>query len=160
MIFGRPGAGKSTFAFALSKKLNLPLYHLDKYFFEGKWKQRNYQEFLNDQQSIVNQDRWIVDGNQTKSFEMRYSKADLVLYFNYPRWLCYVRVFKRLFDKNSAIDDRAKGCREAVRLDLLKYMWSFEKRVAGKIDELREKYPNVQFEEIKNDRQLNEYKIN
>ena len=32
MIFGRPGSGKSTFAVELALKLNLPLYHLDKYF--------------------------------------------------------------------------------------------------------------------------------
>lgn len=35
-IFGRPGSGKSTFALQLHKKLNLPLYHLDKYFYKSK----------------------------------------------------------------------------------------------------------------------------
>ena len=59
----------------------------------------------------MNQERWIIDGNSTKSLEMRYSKADLVLYFNYPRYLCYWRIFKRLFYKNKLIDDRAEGCK-------------------------------------------------
>jgi adenylate kinase family enzyme len=54
MIFGRPGSGKSTFALKLSQTTGLPLYHLDKYFFESHWKERNYQEFLSDQQSLSN----------------------------------------------------------------------------------------------------------
>jgi len=33
MIVGIPGSGKSTFALKLSQFLDLPLYHLDKYFF-------------------------------------------------------------------------------------------------------------------------------
>jgi adenylate kinase family enzyme len=154
MIFGRPGSGKSTFALHLSKATDLPLYHLDKYFYEANWVERNYHEFLSDQKSLVNQERWIIDGNNTKSLEMRYAKADLVLYFNYPRVACYWRIFKRLFSKNKAIDDRAKGCQETVRWSLLKYMWSFENRVAKQIADLRQKYPNCKFIEIASDKDL------
>lgn len=46
MIIGRPGSGKSTFAIWLSEKLNIKVFHLDKYFFEDNWIERNYQEFL------------------------------------------------------------------------------------------------------------------
>ena len=54
MIFGRPGSGKTTFAYELSKKLNLPLYHLDKYFFTANWVQRDYQEFVIKQLEVLN----------------------------------------------------------------------------------------------------------
>ena len=66
MIFGRPGSGKSTFANKLSKEINTPLYHLDKYFYVDNWIERDYQEFLQVQQDIVNQPSWIIDGNSTK----------------------------------------------------------------------------------------------
>jgi adenylate kinase family enzyme len=154
MIFGRPGSGKSTFALRLHKFTKIPLYHLDKHFYEANWRQRNYQEFMKIQQSIANQNEWIVDGNCTKSLELRYSHADLVLYFNYPRWLCYLRVFKRLWNKNSEIDDRALGCKETVRFSLLRYMWSFEGRVRDQISYLKEKFPKVKFMEITNDMRL------
>lgn len=153
MIFGRPGSGKSTFALALSQVTGLPLHHLDKHFYKANWRERDHQEFLNIQQSIIKSDSWIVDGNSTKSLEMRYSKADLVLYFNYPRWICYLRIFQRLFKKNSAIDDRASGCKETVRWSLLRYMWSFEERVAKPIDVLKEKYPSTRFVEITSDKE-------
>lgn len=157
MIFGRPGSGKSTFALKLSQNTGLPLYHLDKYFFENNWKERDYNEFLDIQQSLVNQNKWIIDDNSTKSFEMRYAKADLVLYFNYLRYICYWRIFKRLFSKNKAIDDRAENCNETVRFSLLKYMWSFKERVAKQVADLRSKYPNCRFVEITSDKDLGDF---
>jgi adenylate kinase family enzyme len=154
MIIGRPGSGKSTFAIDLHKKLNIPLFHLDKHFFIENWEQRDYQAFLSIQQSFVDEPRWIIDGNSTKSYEMRYSQADICLYFNFPRYLCYWRVFKRLFHKNPHIDDRALNCQETVRWSLLTYMWSFEKRVSNLLADLKTKYPHVQFVELQCDKDI------
>ena len=151
MIFGSPGGGKSTFAYQLHRMTGLPLYHLDKYFFTHNWQIREYQEFLNNLQSFVNQPSWIIDGNGTRSLEMRWARADLILYFHRPRWLCYYRVIKRLFNKNKFIDDRGENCPETVRLDLLKYMWTFADRVEPLISNYRQSYPTTLFVEIKSD---------
>lgn len=150
MIFGRPGNGKSTFALKLHKKTGLPLYHLDKYFYTKNWVERNYADFLRDQQRFVDQNEWILDGNFTRSLLMRFERATVVIYFNQPRWFCYWRVFKRLFTKDSQIDDRANGCHETIRWSLLKYMWSFEKRVEEQIKAFKIVYPHIKFYEIKN----------
>lgn len=131
MIFGRPGSGKSTFAVALSQYLNLPLYHLDKYFFTFNWVERPYEEFLALQQHIINQDYWIIDGNSVRSLEMRYAHADLVIYFDRSRWLCLFRLMKRRLSKDKTIDDRAPHCPEILRFRLIAYMWTFHKRVAS-----------------------------
>jgi adenylate kinase family enzyme len=154
MIFGRPGSGKSTFALRLHKHTKIPLHHLDKHFFESNWVERNYQEFLEIQQAIVGGESWIIDGNSTRSLEMRYSRADLVLYFNYSLPLCYWRTFKRLFDKNPEIDDRAPDCQETVSFKLLRYMWRFEKRVETQMQIFNDTYHQVKFIEIKSDRDL------
>jgi adenylate kinase family enzyme len=156
MIFGRPGNGKSTFALKLHKQTRIPLYHLDKYFYISDWVERNYFDFLEDQQHLVDQDQWIIDGNFTRSLFMRFERATTIIYFNYPRRLCYWRVFKRLFTKDPHINDRAEGCRETMRWSLLKYMWSFETRVAGQIKACKFFYPQVAFYEIRNKK---EYKI-
>lgn len=158
MIFGRPGGGKSTFAAQLSKILNLPLHHLDKHFYKEKWVERDYDEFLAIQQAIVNNEAWVIDGNATRSFEMRWAKADWVFYFNFPKTTCYFRVFKRFFNPNRAFDDRAPECSETIQISLLKYMWGFEKRVHDQILMFKERYPNVIFKEIKNDYELNKLK--
>lgn len=157
MIIGRPGSGKSTFAIWLAKALNIKLFHLDKFFFEDNWIERDYQEFLSSQQDMISRASWIIDGNSTKSYEMRYSCADLCLYFNFPRWLCYWRVFKRLFYKHPHIDDRAENCQETVRWSLLKYMWNFEGRVNPIIKKLQLNYPNVKFIEFRSDEEVNTF---
>jgi adenylate kinase family enzyme len=83
MIIGRPGSGKSTFAICLANILNIRVFHLDKYFFEKNWIERDYQEFLSSQEDMISRASWIIDGNSTKSYEMRYACADLCLYFNF-----------------------------------------------------------------------------
>ncbi len=157
MIIGRPGSGKSTFAVWFSKILNIPVFHLDKYFFEKNWVERNYQEFLSSQKEMISNPSWIIDGNSTKSYEMRYKHAELCLYFNFPRWLCYWRVFKRLFYKHRDIDDRAPNCPETVRWSLLKYMWNFEDRVNPILQQLQSKYPDVQLIELCSDLKVNQF---
>lgn len=154
MIFGRPGSGKSTFALGLHQRTGLPLYHLDRYFFTANWQEHNYQSFLNIQQKLVDQDKWIIDGNNTKSLAMRYGRAELCLYFNYPRWLCYWRILKRLFHKDKKMHDRAEGCHETMCWSLLSYTWTFEHRVKQQIKELRRLYPSITFIEIRNDTEL------
>lgn len=149
MIFGRPGSGKSTFAAELAQAMSLPLYHLDKYFYQEGWVERPTSDFMRDQERMVQQDSWIIDGNSTRSLETRWQRADLVLYFNRNRWLCLYRIFKRLFFKDPLIADRAKNCPEVVRFSLLKYLWTFESRVNNEIQRLKKSYPNAHFYEIK-----------
>jgi adenylate kinase family enzyme len=154
MIFGRPGSGKSTFAVALHQTTAIPLHHLDFYFYVDNWVERNYEEFLIIQQSFIDQQQWIIDGNATKSLEMRYKRATLCLYFNRPRWLCYWRIIKRIFFKNPAIKDRALNCKETISWKLLKYMWNFEDRVTEPIKKLQSFYPHVKFIEIRTQQDL------
>ena len=95
MIFGIPGSGKSTFSALLAVLLHIPLYHLDRYFYTQRWKERAYNEFLAIQESFVEKESWIIDGNATRSLEIRFKKADVVLYFRFNRLLCLWRIFKR-----------------------------------------------------------------
>lgn len=158
MIFGRPGSGKSTFALKLAKKFDLPLYHLDKYFFTTNWIQRDYEDFLEDQYAIVAQKDWIIDGNSLQSLSIRYSEADICIYFNYPRLLCLWRLIKRNFTKNTEIDDRAQGCPERISWSLIKYMWTFEYRLNNRLTQqlqmFQELYPQVKFYAVHNDQEL------
>ncbi|MDB6081404.1 MAG: hypothetical protein JWO53_676 [Chlamydiia bacterium] len=153
MIFGIPGSGKSTFAVRLGELVHLPVDHLDRHFFVANWAERDYSEFLQIQKTLVEKERWIIDGNSIKSFEMRFQRATLVLYFKYNRLLCLWRIFKRLFRKNPQILDKAEGCPEKVRLRLISYLWGFDIRVSHSIQELCKKYPDVPFYVVQSDRE-------
>lgn len=155
MIFGRSGSGKSTFSVVLHRFTGLPLYHIDRFFYQEYWIERPYQDFLNDQQAIVDTEKWIIDGNGTFSLEMRYQRADLCLYFCYPRWLCYWRVFKRSFTKDRTILDRPPLCPEKMlSWKFIHYIWTFDERVDQSIARLKKKYPHVRFIKICSDADL------
>lgn len=157
MISGRPGSGKSTFAYWLHQETGIPLYHLDGYFFVENWIERDYQVFLEIQQDMLQTSGWIIDGNSIHSLEMRYAKAEVVLYFNYPKWLCALRILKRYFFKNPFLQDRAYGCKEKLRWRLFRYMWNFENRVAARINALKSRYPCTPFYEVKSNRDLEHF---
>src|SRR5271154_5056681 len=102
-IIGLPGSGKSTFAAKLGKMLYIPVHHLDKHMFDGK-KKRDRQEFLSVKEAMVREESWIIEGCSISTLEMRFARADTVIYFHLPRLLCIWRICKRLFtfDKNLA----------------------------------------------------------
>ena len=141
-VIGLPGSGKSTFATKLGKNLSIPVHHLDKHRFDGKTK-RDKQEFLSIKEALVNEKSWIIEGCSLSTLEMRFARADTIIYFHLPRWLCIWRVFKRLFIFDKKIADT--GCLNGINWMLIKYIWNFDRDKRESIKELRKRYPNVEF---------------
>ncbi len=81
-------------------------------------------------------------------------KADIVIYFNRPVWLCYWHILKRYFFKDAQIDDRAAQCKETIRWSLITYTWSFKDRVKQSIENLQAQYPQTPLYEINTDQDL------
>lgn len=160
MIFGIPGSGKSTVAVQLAKRLRIPVYHLDRYFFVKNWVERDAEDFLKIQKELVAKDQWIIDGNAIRSFEIRYARADVVIYFRFNRLLCIWRVIKRLFDKDGEISDRADGCSETLHWRLIRYLWGFDQRVSDLLEDLKSRYPNTPFYEFRTIDEWNEFAKN
>ena len=44
-IIGNAGSGKSTLAYKLQQKLNLPIYHLDQYYWKPNWGRTDPDEY-------------------------------------------------------------------------------------------------------------------
>lgn len=141
-IIGLPGSGKSTFATRLGKTLSIPVHHLDKHMFDGRTK-RDKQEFLSIKEALVNEKSWIIEGCSLSTLEMRFARADTIIYFHLPRWLCIWRVFKRMFTFDKKIADT--GCLNGVNWTLIKYIWNFDRDKRESIEELRKRYPSVEF---------------
>jgi adenylate kinase family enzyme len=84
-LIGLPGSGKSTFASKLGKILKIPVHHLDKHMFEPDGKKKDKQEFIEIQKAMLNEEAWIVEGCSFSTFEMRFAKADILIYFHFSR---------------------------------------------------------------------------
>lgn len=96
MVIGvSPGVGKSTFAKQLDNKLDLPVYHLDTYYWQPGWVETDKETFADAQHKIVQGDEWIIDGNYSATVAIRGKKADTIIYLERPLYVCLYRVLKR-----------------------------------------------------------------
>ena len=155
MIFGSPGSGKSTLGLRLSKKLGLPLYHNDKYFYTHNWIERDIQEFFDISCALTKQDAYIMDGNCMRMMlERNVPDVDMMIYLDVPRLKCLYRVLKRyvfnmIFGKNKELQDRAPGCDEQLSWHFLSHnLWTYKKRQEPRIELVRAKYPHIIFMHI------------
>lgn len=153
-IIGLPGSGKSTFANKLGNILNIRVHHLDLYIFDGTTK-RDHKENLSLQQAMVDEKSWVAEGCSIKTLEMRYSQADVVIYFQLPRLQCIWRLVKRLSPKNKELSKT--GCLMGINWELMKYLWNFEKNKWPDIEAMKNKYPSVEFHIFQNSKEADRY---
>ncbi|MBQ3109790.1 MAG: DNA topology modulation protein [Clostridia bacterium] len=151
LIIGSPGSGKSTFGRRLSKKLNIPLVHLDSLFWKAGWVESEREEFDTLLLSELKKDKWIIDGNYSRTMEMRLKYADTVIFFDYNRFLCLWRVIKRVVTNYGKVRfDMPKGCPERFDWEFLKYVYKFNDKQRADIYKKLSTNPHTRVIIIKN----------
>lgn len=137
IITGIPGAGKSTFARSLGTQLDLPVFHLDRYFWNAGWKASSRETFNQKLTELLEQDRWILDGNYRRTIPYRLEYADTAIHLDLPRRLAMYRVFRRILTyRNGGRPDMADACPERwFDRDFLRYIWRFHRDVQPEVDE-------------------------
>lgn len=137
---GCGGAGKSTLARELGPLLDLEVIQLDHHFWRPGWVQSSDREWAARLAELVERDAWIIEGNYSRTMELRFARADAILFLDFPRRTCLWRVIKRTwFDRRSP--DQAPGCPNRLSPGFLGWIWNFPARKAGvyeKIDRYRE----------------------
>lgn len=128
LLIGCPGSGKSTLARNLSKRLGLPLVHLDSLYWGENWQPVPREQFDKLLLEALEQPRWIVDGNFERTQKTRMEYADTVIFLNYSRWTCLRGVLKRIITNYGTVrPDMGPGCRERFDWDFIGYTWNFQK---------------------------------
>lgn len=95
LIFGLPGAGKTNLSQKLSNFTGIPVFHVDKHFFEHDWRERPIELFYEDVSAELGKEQWIIDGNAMASLESRFCEADVAIYYHFSRLSCLFRLFYR-----------------------------------------------------------------
>ena len=128
-VLGYSGAGKSTLARALSSALPLPCLHLDQVHWLPGWTERAQEESRQIVEEFLEQNTsWIIDGNYSRTMEMRLAKCDTVIYLDFGRWACLRGMCQRVFGNYGKVrPDMAQGCPERFDPAFVKWIWNYNK---------------------------------
>ena len=88
VVIGCPGAGKSTFARALSAKTGIPLFYLDMIWHKEDRTNISRDEFDQRLGRIMSEDSWIIDGNYQRTMEWRIKECDTVFLLDFQKEIC------------------------------------------------------------------------
>ena len=128
LIIGCSGSGKSWLARELGQKLGLPVIHLDQLWWQTGWQNVTVEEFDSRLAMALNMDRWIIDGNYSRTMEERLTRCDTVIYLDFSRWACLLGMCQRLLtNRGKTRPDMSAGCPERFNWEFVKWIWNFNK---------------------------------
>ncbi|WP_315969824.1 P-loop NTPase family protein [Bacillus testis] len=125
---------------ALGAILQLPVYHLDAYFWKPGWIQAEEEEFRLAQEELAREEKWIIDGNYSSSLPTRMERADTIIYLELPLRTCLYRVLKRrVANHGKTRMDMAEGCPDKMDVAFIHFMIStYKARKAAMHKRLKE----------------------
>lgn len=120
VIVGCPGAGKSTAGRRLAELTGIPLVHLDLHYWRPGWIRPDNEIWRAKVQELIDEPRWIMDGNYSGTLDLRLAAADTLIHLDFSTVLCAQRVARRTLASlgRQRGEELGDGCPE--RLD-----WAF-----------------------------------
>ena len=117
-IVGPCGSGKSFLAKELGRILNLPIHHIDCYFWQPGWVGLDRQLLVERIKEITDGDEWVIDGTYTRTFEDRFERSDVIIFLNFPIDFCIESVKGRHGKKRTCLpeylEEREDGIEELI----------------------------------------------
>ena len=96
IVFGCSGSGKSTFSIQLHNLTGLPLCHFDNIWWNSDRTHISREEFDLKLNELVNLDRWIIDGDYSRTYEKRIVACDTLFFFDLGETLCMDGITERV----------------------------------------------------------------
>jgi adenylate kinase family enzyme len=112
LVVGVTGAGKSTLAHALSRRLDLPYHEMDALYFTGPgWAVNG--GLVETVSRLAAEPRWIVDSlGYPEVRDLLWGRADTVVWLDYPRRVVMPRVLRRSLRRSLTREPLFGGNRE------------------------------------------------
>jgi adenylate kinase family enzyme len=135
LVIGCSGGGKSTLSQKIATRFGLSYVSIDRdVLWLPGWVQRHKMEQRSTITEKVLGERWIMDGTNTSTFDLRLPRTDMVIWVRMPRLLCIWGAISRWFKWiGRTRPEMAQGCPEKVDWDFLQFIWTFEQKFTPRI---------------------------
>lgn len=144
-IVGTSGSGKSTFARRLAEKLNHPYIEMDRIFWRPQWVGAKDEEFLSDLHAALSGEHWVLDGNYSRSKEVKWEKVEVVVWLDYSFTRTMLQAIRRAILRS--LDQRE--------------LWTLQTRAKVRrkyeADMQDSRYSHIRFVRLRNPREAEEF---
>ena len=144
-IIGYPATGKSTFAYWLSKQLDIPVYSIDRIRWKNATEKAPEHEFLKKFDSFLAHKSWIIEGNALQYLDYldrRLKEADHVFLFQSNTLVSTAKAFRRWFLIKVMKTERRLGQGDTTLFHLCKFIYQKFPQQMRVVEEKAEKYPD------------------
>ena len=158
LVIGPGGAGKSYFSKELARATGLPLFHLDNLFWRKDRTHIDRAEFDSKILEILNKDKWIIDGDYSRTYELRIKYCDTVYFLDFCLEDCLKGVESRL----GKVREDIPFIDEEFDPEFRQWIIDWFSRTRPWVIHLQEKFKEKNFIIFKNRNEVNDYlnKIN
>ena len=140
IILGCSGSGKSTFARELHERTGLPLIHLDNVWWRPDRTHISRDEFDSRLQTIMQGEKWIIDGDYSRTYEPRFTACDTIIFLDYSEQECMRGITERL----GRIRPDIPWTEDELDPELVEMVENYHSNNRPMICSLIEKYPEKQ----------------
>lgn len=100
----------------LAHRLRIPHIELDALFWEPDWVEAEPDVFRDRVTLAVSTEAWVADGNYSRARDLVWTRAETIVWLDYPLWLVLWRTFRRSIRRIASHEDFwSSGNRETVR---------------------------------------------
>jgi adenylate kinase family enzyme len=131
VVVGIGGSGKSTLATSLAALLRLPYVELDALHWEANWTPAGDATFRARTADALSTDGWVADGNYHRVRDIVWSRADTLIWLDYPLrvnlWRLTKRTVRRVFQREVLWNGNTERFREAFLSRDSLYVWAVKR---------------------------------
>ena len=137
-VLGCSGSGKSTFSRKLHSITGLPLIHLDNIWWKPDKTHISREEFDRTLERIFQENAWIMDGDYSRTYEVRFQACDTVIFLDYAYEECMAGITERVGKTRPDIP----WAEQSLDPALVKLVQCFADENRPVLYSLMEKYPD------------------
>ncbi|MBO4412363.1 MAG: adenylate kinase [Lachnospiraceae bacterium] len=153
MVLGCSGSGKSTFSKKLHEITGLPLIHLDNIWWKPDRTHISREEFDRRLDEILREDRWILDGDYSRTYEVRFRACDTVVFLDFDFEEC----MNGILDRVGKIRTDIPWSESELDPQLVSQVENYQEQNRPAVLSLIEKYPDKKLLSFRSRREADEW---